>query len=109
MRRLDVAGLPDDPLAAATNFYAEIVPKLGGSDSITLVFPAADHTHRAWRLAAVQGLARSHVPGRVNAVSGGSAAAVEAALAYLAAAPGLTGQYLPLDDTGAGAVILSPA
>lgn len=107
MRRRDVTGLPDDPLAAAAQFYARIVPDLGGDDDLTLVLPAADHTHTAWRLAAVQSLARARVPGRINAVAGGSEAARDAAIAYLGAASGLTGQYLPLDDTGAGPVIPS--
>ncbi|PKB25971.1 hypothetical protein B0I00_1179 [Novosphingobium kunmingense] len=105
MERRDVTGLPDDPVSAAAAFYAAIAPTLAGSDDVTLVFEAADHTHSAWRLAAVQSLARARVPGRVNALSGGSEAARVAAIAYLAKAPGLTGQYLPLDDSGAGAVI----
>ena len=109
MERRDVTGLPDDPIAAAAAFYAAVVPTLSGTGDLVLVFPPADHTHTAWRLAAVQSLARARVPGRVNAVSGGSAAAVGAAIAYLAAAPGLTGQVLPLDDTGAGPVIPSAA
>lgn len=113
MRRLDVSGLPDDPLAAAAVFYAQWVgqidPPRSDEECLVLIFPAADHTHTAWRLAAVQGLARSHAPGRVNAVAGGDGAAVAAALAYLAAAPGLTGQYLPLDGTGAEPVVTSAA
>ncbi|MBS0480618.1 MAG: hypothetical protein JSR96_00395 [Proteobacteria bacterium] len=109
MERLEIASLPDDPLAAAEAFYASILPGAGGETDLVLIFPSADHTHTAWRLAAIQGLARARIPGRVNAVAGGSAAAVTAALAYLGAAPGLTGQYLPLDDAGAGPVIPSPA
>ncbi|MFM5885080.1 MAG: Rossmann fold domain-containing protein [Novosphingobium sp.] len=107
MERLDVTGLPDDPLAAAAQFYSKVMPGIGGEGDLALVFPAADHTHRAWRLAAVEGLARARVPGRINALSGGSPATVAAAVAYLAAAPGVTGQYLPLDDSGAGGVIPS--
>jgi hypothetical protein len=53
----------------------------------------------------VQELARAAMPGRVNAVAGDSEAAIAAALRYLNEAPGLTGQYLPLDDAGAGTVI----
>lgn len=107
MERRDVTGLPDDPIAAAAAFYAAVVPTLSGSGDLVLVFPPADHTHTAWRLGTVQSLARARVPGRVNAVGGGSAAAVDAAIAYLAGAPGLTGQYLPLDDSGAGPVVSS--
>jgi hypothetical protein len=56
----------------------------------------------------VQTLAREAAPLRVNAVAGSDPAAIEAALAYLAAADGVTGQYLPLDSAGAGAVVMSP-
>lgn len=107
MVRLDVVGLPDDPLAAAAAFHTdwlELAVARANQD-LVLIFPAADHTHRAWRLAVVQGLARQAAPVRVNAVSGGGASAIDSALAYLAAAPGLTGQYLPLDDAGAGPVV----
>jgi hypothetical protein len=72
---------------------------------ITIVFPPADFTHRDWRLAAVSGLARKHIPVRVNAISGGEGPARLAAMRYLESAPGLTGQYLPLDGEGAGVVL----
>ena len=101
-----IEGLPDDPLEAAAVFHAEWLPRLTEKrGDLVLIFPPADHTHRAWRLAAVQGLARVAVPHRVNALAGGDAAAIEAGQAYLAAAPGVTGQLLPLDGAGAGAVI----
>ena len=111
MARLKVQLLPDLPSAAAAAFHREHLPRAaalldGGAPSLTVIFAAADHTHRAWRLAAVQGLAREHVPARVNAVAGGNAASITAALAYLEAADGVTGQYLPLDDLGAGPVVL---
>jgi hypothetical protein len=57
------------------------------------VFPAADHSHRGWRLAAVQGLAREHAPRRVNAVASDDEAAIAAAARYLEpprASPGST-------------------
>jgi hypothetical protein len=66
--------------------------------ALTLVFAPADHTHRAWRLAAVQGLARRWAPIRVNAVASGDEVAILAANSYLDHAPGVTGQYLPLAD-----------
>lgn len=97
MRVLVVEGLPAEPLAAAADFHARILPQIGtAQEDLALVFPVADHTHRGWRLAAVQALARAHAPCRVNALAGGGQEAVEAALAYLAAAPGVTGQVLPL-------------
>ena len=83
-------------------------PPPSGQD-LVLIFPPADYTHTGWRLAAIQSLAREQAPQRVNAIAGGHAAAVAAALAYLAAADGVTGQYLPLDDRGAGFVIQPPA
>ncbi len=70
-----------------------------------IVFPPADHTHSGWRLAAVQQLARDLAPLRVNAVASADEAAIAAAARYLTQAPGLTGQVLVLDDTGAGPVI----
>lgn len=110
MELVRIAGLPDDPLEAARLFHADHASRLrdAGAD-LTLAFPAADHTHRGWRLAAVQMLARSLAPQRINAVSGGSEAAIAAAAAYLEQAPGLTGQLIALDDTGAGAVLPPPA
>lgn len=110
MRRAAVEGLPADPLDAAARFHAEVAPVLAGAaDDLLVVFSPADYTHRGWRLAAVQMLARAAAPRRVNAVASGSERAILAAERYLGAAPGLTGQYLPLDDEGAGAVLHSGA
>ena len=83
-------------------------PPRNGED-LLVVFAPADHTHRAWRLAVVQGLARELAPRRVNALASRDEAAIAASLAYLESAEGLTGQYLPLDDAGAGPVVLPPA
>lgn len=109
MQRLDVSGLPDRPSAAAARFHAEWLGRaealIAGGTPVTLVFPSADHVHMAWRLAAVQSLAREHAPVRINAVASDDPAAVHAGLSYLAGADGVTGQYLPLDGTGAGAVV----
>ena len=110
MVTLEVQPLPDLPSEAAATFHLEFLPRavellVGGAPCLTLLFSPAEHTHRGWRLAAVQTLAREHVPARVNALAGGSAASIAAGLAYLEAAEGVTGQYLPLDDAGAGAVV----
>ena len=110
MALLRVPPLPEDALEAAAAFHADVLPGVsdalsGQPDHLTLVFLPAGHTHRAWRLAAVQSLARDLAPVRVNAVAGDSEEAIAAALAYLAASPGVTGQYLPLDGNGAGAVL----
>ncbi len=107
MASVRIEGLPPEPLAAAAVFHAEWLPRLSAASDVdlVLVFPTADHTHRAWRLAAVQGLARTAVPKRVNALAGDDEASIAAGLAWFAAAPGVTGQYLVLDGAGAGAVI----
>ena len=110
MAVLEVQPLPDLPSAAAAAFHLEYLPRaaalLGdGAQCLTLMFNAADHTHSGWRLAAVQTLAREHAPARANAIAGGTASTIKAALAYLDAADGVTGQYLLLDDVGAGPVV----
>lgn len=106
-----VEGLSQGALAAAAQFHAEILPRalevLVGGEELILAFPAADHTHKGWRLAVVQQLARDAAPLRVNALAGGDEAAIAAAVSYLAAAPAVTGQLLALDGNGAGEV-LSP-
>lgn len=94
---------------AAAQFHVQILPQalevlLEGEDVI-LAFTAADHTHKAWRLAVVQQLARDAAPLRVNALAGGDEAAITAAVAYLAEAPGVTGQLLALDGNGADGVL----
>lgn len=115
MRRLDITGLPDRPSDAAAAFHGAWLPQAASmldpsrdGENLTIVFPGGDHTHTAWRLAAVQSLARESAPARINAVASSDPAAIDAALAYLAGADGVTGQYLPLDSAGAGPVIPLP-
>jgi hypothetical protein len=118
-----VTRLPAEPIDAAAAFYADHAANVKGAiqwarsdsleapapDSIVVVFPAADQTHRGWRLAAVQALAREYAPIRVNALASDSEAAITAGLVFLESAQGVTGQLLELDDTGAGEVVSSPA
>ena len=108
MAALRVEGLPVGALEAAAVFHAEWLPRareMLSEGHLVLIFPRAVHTHRAWRLAAVQGLAREYAPLRVNAIASGSEPAIASARAYLERAQGFTGQYLPLDDAGAGLVV----
>lgn len=109
MAALRVEGLPDGTLEAAAQFHAAVLPQaraaLTRGEDLVLVFPAADYTHKGWRLAVVQQLARDAAPLRVNALSGGDEPAITAAMAYLADAPGVTGQLLTLDGNGAGEVL----
>lgn len=111
MALLRVEGLPQGVLEAAAQFHADVLPKvrvaLAAGGDLVLVFPPADYTHKGWRLAVVQQLARDFAPVRVNAVTSGDETAIAAAMAYLADAPGVTGQLLALDGNGASEV-LSP-
>lgn len=95
---LRVDGLPDAPLDAAAAFHSQHLAKvraaLVAGDTVALVFPPAGHEHRGWRLAAVQELAREAAPKRVNAVAGSDEDSIDEALAFLAEAPGITGQLL---------------
>jgi hypothetical protein len=110
MELLRVGPLPDEPLAAAADFHARILPGIeatlgGGADPLTIVFYPAEENHRGWRLAAIQSLARAFAPSRVNALESDDEAAIAAAAGWLTDAGGVTGQLLPLDGTGAGPVL----
>lgn len=101
MELVRVEGLPEAPLAAAAEFHGKWLAMLPSGVDLVLAFPPADHSHRAWRLAVIQELARSAAPRRVNGVATNSKAALASALAYLDRAPGVTGQYWALDAAGA--------
>ena len=99
---------PDEPLEAAREFHERVLPAmreviadyLPSLKSIGFIFPLADYTHRGWRLAAVQALARDLNPVRVNAVEGDTNLAhdeIQKALEYLQDAPGITGQLLEVE------------
>lgn len=96
-----VTGLPTTPADAAAVFHAQWLPQaravfatLEGEDrALLIVVPEADHTHGEWRLAAARMLAREAAPVRVNVVGCDAAAGSQAFADYLAAAPGVTGQY----------------
>jgi len=106
-----VGPLPGGALAASARFHAEVLPRILArldaprAEELVILFEPADHTHRAWRLAAVQQLAREQAPVRVNAVESDDEAAIAAALVYLGKAKGVTGQLLPLDGTGAHKIL----
>ena len=106
-RVIRVEDLPESPLAASAHFHAAILPilEVERGDVVTLVLPEADHTHRGWRVAALGALARALAPARINAVAGGDAPAQAQAIAFIEQAPGLTGQVLPLDGSGARGVL----
>lgn len=104
---LRISGLPAAALDAAAVFHGEHLPRAraelaGKAEALALVFPAAPYDHAGWRKAAVADLAREATPKRVNGVTGEDAAAIDATLAWLAQAPGITGQLLPVEATHAG-------
>ena len=110
MAVLRVGSLPEGALDAAAAFHSMVLPQVraevaGAGGDLVLVFQPASHEHRAWRLAAVQQLARDHAPLRVNAIESDDEEAIAAALGYLPRAPGLTGHLLRLDRNGAGALL----
>jgi hypothetical protein len=97
MRVFRVGPLPESALEAAAEFHARVVPALDpprSGEDLVIIFPPAPYDHRGWRLAAVQDLARAAAPARVNSIVGEDEAAIEAALAYLEGAAGVTGQLL---------------
>ena len=103
---LRIAGLPAAALDAAAAFHAEHLPRAraelaDGAEALALVFPDAAYDHAGWRQAVIADLAREAAPKRVNGVTGQDAEAIEAALAWLARAPGITGQLLPVQATAA--------
>lgn len=99
---LTVETLPGEPIAASAAFHAghlataERMLAGDGVEAIAICLPAADTGHDDWRLALARDLARRWTPRRVNVVGAASGDAREDALAYLADAPGITGQYIPL-------------
>lgn len=98
MELVRVEGLPEAPLAAAAAFHAKWLPALPGDTDLLLVFAPADHTHRGWRLAAVQELARAAAPHRVNAIAAATETGILAARSLIDSGQGITGQYLVLDE-----------
>ena len=106
-RIVTVDDLPESALDAAAAFHVQHLPGIrsalaGGEDSIALVLPRAGFEHSGWRKAAIADLARVATPKRVNAVAGDDKDAISATLEWLSRAPGITGQLLGVDGTGAG-------
>ena len=104
MRILSARGLADGPLDAAAGFHARVVPAvreaIAGADLVCIVFDPADHTHRAWRVAAVQALAREAAPGRVNAISAGPVKTASArGIPGFSSMVEMFGERAPLKDT----------
>lgn len=91
--------LPAAALAASAAFHAEHLPAIAAvlaekPESLVVIFPAAPYDHKGWRRAAIADLARAYAPIRVLGLAEGDPAEEARILAYLAAAPGVTGQML---------------
>ena len=105
----------DDPADDALHFYTTLMPLARGLltgevppsvvnlkdpvDSIVVVFGYGGYEHRDWQLAAMQTLAREVAPKRINGIVGGDSEpetldTIDEVAAWLAAAPGITGQLL---------------
>ncbi|MXO89732.1 Rossmann fold domain-containing protein [Pontixanthobacter aquaemixtae] len=101
---LAIDTLPDTALEAAAGFTAQHLPAirehLGRGEDLVVVLPQAGYDHADWRRAAVRDLARAYAPVRVNFITAAAQNAVDASVEYLAEAPGVTGQYLPLNADG---------
>lgn len=99
-----VETLPEGALEAAEAFragpLADAREILRRGDDVAIVLPPASFDHADWRIAMAHDLARAHAPARVNVIAGADEAAIGATLSYLANAPGVTGQYLPLAGAG---------
>jgi hypothetical protein len=104
---LRIDSLQDGALDAAREFHATWLDQArallqDARASLAIVMPPASYDHSDWRRAAARDLARIAAPVRVNVIASDEEAAIASALAFLESAPGVTGQYLPLEGEGAG-------
>ena len=100
---LRIDWLPLGALDAASEFHESWLDEAlealtGEADALAFVLPPAPYDHAGWRRAAVRDLARAVAPKRVNMVAVDDEAAIAATLDYLAWAPGVTGQLLPVGE-----------
>ena len=95
--------LPEAPLDACATFHSKYLSDAvaaleGEADEMVIVLPLAASDHDDWRRALARDLARKYAPKRANVLGGCDSEAIEGMLIYLRAAPGITGQYLPLHE-----------
>jgi hypothetical protein len=103
---LRIDWLPHGALEAGCEFHEAWLDEAlhlldGGAEALALVLPAAPYDHADWRRAVARDLARACAPQRVNMIAGDGEAAIDAALAYLEVAPGVTGQLLAVTGPAA--------
>lgn len=99
-----VERLPGPALDAAAAFHAQWAQQVRdaaaqGSEYVIVVMDPAPFDHADWRRAAAHDLARAHPDHCINIVAGLEGAALSRMVEFLARAPAITGQYLPLADS----------
>lgn len=100
-----VGPLPEPALDAAAAFHAQFRQKVrnaAGSDSeyVVVIMEPAPFDHADWRRAAARDLARAYPDNCINIIAGSDDGAVARMIEFLGRAPAITGQYLPLAETG---------
>ena len=92
--------LPGDALGASVSFTRDHLENareqigIGADESLVIVLPPAGYDQADWRRALARDLARAHTPARVNVVAAAKGPGLDAMLAYLEGAKGVTGHYL---------------
>ncbi|GAB5347856.1 Rossmann fold domain-containing protein [Alteriqipengyuania sp. 357] len=98
-----VEPLPEPALDAAAAFHAGYVEQVRSaaahSEFVMVLMQPAPFDHADWRRAAARDLARAHPDNCINIVAGLEGGAMARMVEFLARAPAITGQYLPLADT----------
>ena len=102
---IKVDTLPEAALDAAAAFHSQWSQKVReaaaqGSEYVVVAMDPAPFDHADWRRAAARDLARAHPDHCINLVAGSDAGAVARMVEFLGRAPAITGQYLPLAETG---------
>ena len=102
MEVVRISSLPEAAINAAAEFHVKWLPEIcakldAAKGGLILVLSKTPYDHDDWRHAAVRDLARAYAPKRVMMVAGTDDGAIADTLAYVADAPGVTGQYLKVD------------
>lgn len=100
-----IGRLPGPALEAAAAFHTDHCENVrnaaaSGNEYVVIVMEPAPFDHAGWRRAAARDLARAHPDHCINIVAGSDGGAVARMAEFLGRAPAITGQYLPLAETG---------